>query len=68
MYERNNHFTKNLHLRLTQEQLDFVIEESTKIAMSPSEYIRALIDTMFCRVKMGECANEVDQTNKHDQL
>lgn len=68
MYERNNRFTKNLHLRLTPEQFDFVIVESSKIAMSPSEYIRGLIDAVACRVKMGENTNENVQTNKHDQL
>lgn len=62
-----NNFNRSFHLRLSDKQMDFVIKQSQKLCMSPSEFIRGLIDSIAikCHIEEGEL-HEDNQTDKHD--
>lgn len=42
MSSRN--FSKDVRLRLTPEQFDFLIRRSSSLGLSPSEYLRRVLD------------------------
>lgn len=68
MVQRSNKYDVRLNLRLSRRQMDFVIEHGNMLAMSPSEYIRALIDTMAVKVNTGDSTNEDEQADFNNQL
>lgn len=49
MYEKDK--KTRLTLRLSQEQMDFVLTDSQTLGISPSEYIRMLISTCISMSK-----------------
>ena len=49
MYEKDK--KTRITLRLSQEQMDFVLNDSQTLGISPSEYIRMLISTCISMSK-----------------
>lgn len=60
-------FNRTMTLRLSDNQMDFIIAQSQKLCMSPSEFIRGLIDSVAIKCHMEEGELHADnQTDKHD--
>ena len=63
MYEKDK--KTRITLRLSQEQMDFVLNDSQTLGISPSEYIRMLISTCVSMSKKMKSQME-DKRREND--
>lgn len=61
-----NNYNHRLSLRLSDVQMDFILEVSKELGVSPSEYIRMLLNTVASK-KVGTHSENV-KANKHNIL
>jgi len=70
-----NDKTNRITLRLNDEQFNFIKSNADIVGVSPSEFIRMLINTSLVTTKqiekklnqkMEDLGRENDKTNKHD--
>ena len=54
---------KILNVRLTENEYTFVQSESFRLDMSPSEYVRSVIDTLLIKSYLGGVRYENKQNN-----
>lgn len=71
MYEKDK--KTRITLRLNEEQMKFVLDDSETLGISPSEYIRMLISTMMSmsrkmKKEMEDKSRENDFTANDNQL
>jgi hypothetical protein len=62
-----NNLTESMRLRMTPEQKVFIIEMSGKFGLSPSEYLRMLINSNMSKLLEG-ASREDEQTIFNDKL
>lgn len=64
MYEKDK--KTRITLRLSQEQMDFVLNDSQTLGISPSEYIRMLIST--CVSMSKKMKNQMEDKRRENDF
>ena len=64
MYEKDK--KTRITLRLSQEQMDFVLNDSQTLGISPSEYIRMLIST--CVSMSKKLKNQMEDKRRENDF
>ena len=64
MYEKDK--KTRITLRLNQEQMDFVLNDSQTLGISPSEYIRMLIST--CVSMSKKLKNQMEDKRRENDF
>lgn len=65
MYEKDKRF--RLTLRLSEEQFLYLHESADRIGVSPSEFLRLVIDSCrYSNIDEEASGRENDETNKYD--
>lgn len=53
----SDNYNKTICIRITDAQYKFLVADSSRLDLSPSEYIRSIIDTLYIKAIIGGVAD-----------